>query len=89
VKHAGAETLEAIEPLLTKLRSVHGLVERRPGVFYRQSRAFLHFHDDPSGVYADVRLVVGERFTRLRVTTASEQAHLFRQVKKFGATQRP
>jgi hypothetical protein len=86
VKHAGADTLELIETLLIQLRAVDGLVERKPGVFYRRSRAFLHFHEDPTSVYADLRLTVDEDFTRMRVSTATEQAHLLRQIKRLGAT---
>ena len=60
MRHATSETLQEIEPLLEKLRSVPGLVEKRPGIFYRRSRAVLHFHEDPSGLHADVR--IGEEF---------------------------
>lgn len=67
MKHAGAATLARIEPLLMRLRSIEGLVERRPGVFYLRGRAFLHFHEDPAGVFADVRLD-GVEFRRLAVT---------------------
>ena len=35
--------------------SLDGLTERTPGTFYRRSRAFLHFHADPAGIFADVR----------------------------------
>jgi len=49
VKHAGSAALEGIEDLLQQLRTVPGLVERKQGIFYRRSRAFLHFHEDPSG----------------------------------------
>ena len=56
MKHAGIETLEQLEPLLVRLRAIEGLVERKPGIFYLRSRAFLHFHEDPTGIYADARL---------------------------------
>ena len=46
MRHATADDLEQITGLLGRLRSVGGLVERTPGVFYRRSRAFLHFHED-------------------------------------------
>ena len=72
MKHAGAATLQAIAPLLARLRTLPGLVERRPGCFYKGSKAFLHFHEDPSGTHADVRLAAAE-FTRLRVHSAPEQ----------------
>ena len=70
MKHATAETLDALEPLLTELRRVEGLVERKRGNFTRKSKAFLHFHDDPAGIFADVR--EGTDFGRHRVSTQRE-----------------
>jgi hypothetical protein len=75
VKHASQNTLAAIESLLRKLREHPSLVERTPGSFYRKSQAYLHFHEDPSGTFADVKLNLTE-FIRLRATTPQEQAHL-------------
>jgi hypothetical protein len=70
VKHAGPDELEALGPLLGRLRRIDGLAERRPGVFYHRSRAFLHFHADPAGVFADVRFdgVAFERVALAEVT---------------------
>jgi hypothetical protein len=78
MKHAGPATLARISPLLAQLRARPLLREARPGVFELNSRAFLHFHDDPSGVFADVRLA-GD-FVRLPVTTSLEQADLLERV---------
>ncbi len=78
MRHAGPSTLARIEPLLGELRARSALREARPGVFTLQSRAFLHFHDDPSGVYADVRLA--DELVRLRVTTPSEQSDLLDRI---------
>jgi hypothetical protein len=75
MKHAGRQTLSALEPLLQNLRQHASLVERTPGSFYRKSKAYLHFHEDPSGTYADVKLNSTD-FTRVRVTTPEEQAQL-------------
>jgi len=88
VRHASPAGLERISDLLAELRSVDGLVERTPGVFYRRSRAFLHFHEDPKGMFADVRLA-GDDFTRLRVTSRSERASLLRQVRRAVGEQAP
>ena len=78
VKHAGPGTLARIAPLLDELRARPALREPRTGVFQLGSRAFLHFHDDPTGIFADVRLA-GD-FVRMPVTTASEQADLLEQI---------
>ena len=56
MRHARSEALNELEPLLEQLRLVPGVVERGRGVFYRGSKAFLHFHEDPAGSYADVRI---------------------------------
>jgi hypothetical protein len=49
VKHAGDEALGNLEGLLVQLREIIGLKEKRPGIFYHRSKAFLHFHEDPPG----------------------------------------
>jgi hypothetical protein len=79
MKHAGAQVLEVLEPLLAQLRQLPELTEKRPGVFYRKSRAFLHFHEDPAGLFADVRRV--QSFERFEVTTPAQQADLLRRVR--------
>ena len=78
MKHAGPDALSKLEPLLEKLRGREPLREKRLGVFYLKSRAFLHFHDDPSGLFADVRLE--DDFTRLPASTRSQQAELLRRI---------
>jgi len=78
MKHAGPDALARIAPLLEQLRARAALRERRPGVFTLKSLAFLHFHDDPSGIFADVRLAEG--FVRLPVTSRSEQSDLLDRI---------
>lgn len=78
MRRAGPDTLARIAPLLAELRLRPALRERRPGVFELRTRAFLHFHDDAAGVFADVRLA-GD-FVRLRVTTRAEQAELLDRI---------
>jgi len=86
VKHAGAEALVALEPLLTEVRRAAGLVERKPGIFYRKSKAFLHFHEDAAGMFADVKLAANGDYTRLRVSTAAERKAFVAALKKALAT---
>lgn len=78
MKHAGPRTLAQISPLLEELRARPALREKRPGVFYLKSRAFLHFHDDPCGIFADVRLA--DEFIRLPVTSRSEQSEMLERI---------
>jgi len=75
MKHAHPNTLAALEPFLRKVREHAALIERTPGSFYRKSTAYLHFHEDPSEIYADVKLNLVD-FTRVRATTPQERAHL-------------
>jgi hypothetical protein len=70
MKHAGPAALDALEPLLAELRSAPGLVENARGVFYQKGRAFLHFHEDPKGLFADIRNENGGDFDRIEVTAA-------------------
>ena len=55
MKHAGADALAQLSELLQKLRNRKELAERRPGIFYVKRKAFLHFHEDPAGLFADLR----------------------------------
>jgi hypothetical protein len=73
MRHARNADLDRIEPLLERLRALPGLVERKRGTFYLRSKAFLHFHDDPAGLFADIRAADGKDFDRLKVDTLKEQ----------------
>jgi len=79
MRHATAEGLDQVEPMLAQLRLVPGLVEKNRGTFYRKSRAFLHFHEDPSGLHADVRF--NEEFERVRVESNAEQQALLSRIR--------
>lgn len=81
MKHAGAATLGLLETLLMKLRGLPALKEKKPGIFYVKSKPYLHFHEDPAGVFADVRLS-GEEFERFPVNTRLEQESLLKLVAK-------
>jgi len=67
MKHAGAAALDQIDPLIARIRALPGLKEKSRGVFYIKSRAFLHFHEDPKGLFADVRTADGKDFERFKV----------------------
>ena len=79
MRHARPEDLEPLADLLASLRELDGLVERSPGTFYRKSKAFLHFHADPTGMFADLK--DGDHFERSRVSTKAEQRHLLTQAR--------
>lgn len=71
MKHAGTEALGKLAALLEALRGLASLTERSPGSFYRRSQAVLHFHEDPLGLFADLR-TTGD-WERLPVNTRREQ----------------
>jgi hypothetical protein len=81
VKHAGPACLDALEPLLAELRRIPHLTERKRGSFYRGSRAFLHFHEDPAGPFADLKC--GGAWERLRVAAIAERRALLRRAREL------
>lgn len=81
MKHAGPQALDALEPLLKELRGIPGLVERKRGIFYRGATAFLHFHEDPAGFFADLR--GGDDFERYPVNTPAESARLLQTARRL------
>jgi hypothetical protein len=93
MKHAGEKTLQALAPLLEALRTMPGLKERSPGCFYHGSRALLHFHEDVSGLFADLK--EGGEWQRFRVSDATRRERLVARVRKAtestsaGPTARP
>jgi hypothetical protein len=74
MKHASSDALCAISDLLEQIRSREGLTEKKLGIFYRRSNAFLHFHEDPAGLFADLK--AGSEFDRYPVNTKRERAAL-------------
>src|SRR6185436_16868888 len=79
MKHATSATLEQLEPLLVRIRGLDGLTERKPGTFYRRSAAFLHFHEDAAGLFADAKLN-GVDFERMPVSTPQQREAFWRTV---------
>jgi hypothetical protein len=80
MKHAGHETLDVLDELLKKLRTLPQLTEKKRGTFYKKSVAFLHFHEDPAGIFADIKFD-GE-FKRFQANTAKQQDTILAFVKK-------
>lgn len=72
MKHAGDETLDRLDQdVLPAVRRLAGVKEKKRGVFYRGSQAFLHFHEDAAGIFADVKGDNG--WKRYSVTTKEER----------------
>jgi hypothetical protein len=80
VRHATEDDLDRLVPLLTELRKLPELRERKPGNFSRGSRAFLHFHEDAGDLYVDVRL--DSTFERMKITSGHGQAGFLSLVRE-------
>ena len=77
MRHARPQDLDRLEDLLVQLRTLPGMIEKKRGVFYFKSRSFLHFHEDPKGLFADLREAGGGNdFDRIDVTQGAGQQTL-------------
>jgi hypothetical protein len=79
MKHATAAALDRLTGLIADIGQFELVREKSRGVFYLRSKAFLHFHEDPAGLFADVR--TGSDWQRLPVNTKADQAKLLRLVR--------
>ena len=66
------ETNATLEMQLNFLRSHEILSEVKPTNFQLNGKGFIHFHDEPDGLRADIFLSKGR--LRMPANTASEQA---------------
>ena len=83
MKHAGSAALDTLDDLLIAIRQC-GLKEPSRGVFYRKGKAWLHFHEDKAGLFADIR--VNDEWERMRVSAPDERATLLALIDRhFGA----
>jgi len=76
MKHATGPALDQLEPLLAAVRTRAALKEKSRGAFYCRSQSLLHFHEDPKGLFADLR--VGDDWRRFPVNSKTEQAALLK-----------
>ncbi len=81
MKHAGPTALDHLEPVLAHVRAIGVLRERTRGVFYAKGRAVLHFHEDPKGLFADIRTPGMADFERIAVNDEMGQAALLARIK--------
>jgi len=80
MKHASPETLQQLSDLLDQIRQRQGLKEKKLGVFYSKSKSFLHFHEDPAGIFADISS--GDHFRRYPVNTTKERHALLTAIDR-------
>jgi hypothetical protein len=84
MKHATATALDRLTALLADIRQLEHVKEKSRGIFYCRSKAFLHFHEDPAGLFADLR--TSADWERMPVNSKSEQAKLLQRVRRHLAT---
>jgi hypothetical protein len=84
MKHASPVALHGLSELLERIRLKDGIKEKKLGIFYRKSKAFLHFHEDPAGLFADLRGVAD--FDRYPVNTKKEWKALLTAIDRALAT---
>ncbi|MGH7924026.1 MAG: hypothetical protein ACREQH_05480 [Candidatus Binatus sp.] len=77
MKHAGSDALDQLEPILDEIRKLGGLKEKKRGAFYRGSIGFLHFHEDPAGFFADLK--IGDDFVRFPINSKSQTQTFLRR----------
>ena len=79
VKHAGPPALDRLDSVLRQVRKLDSLRERRRGSLDSRFGVTLHFHEDPTGLYADLRSA--GKTKRHRVTTIGERAAILGLLK--------
>jgi hypothetical protein len=77
MKHAGAEALDQLESILQEIRQLGGLKEKKRGAFYCGSSGFLHFHEDPAGFFADLK--IGDDYERFPINSKTQTQALLRR----------
>jgi hypothetical protein len=65
MRHATAETLKILEPLLKEIRSVPGLVEKKLGIFFIGGRG-------PSCTSTKIHRVSTQTYDSRRISSGSE-----------------
>ena len=78
MKHATAASLARLAGLLAQIRHRAPLQERSPGCFYLGGKALLHFHEDPRGLFADLKAAAD--WLRFPVNTETEHAGLLHRL---------
>ena len=70
MKHARPGALDQLEPILEEIRRLEGVREKKRGSFSCRSVGFLHFHEDPAGFFADLK--VGDDYLRLPINSKAQ-----------------
>jgi hypothetical protein len=77
MKHAGPGALDQLEPILVEVRRLDGLKQKKRGSFYSRSGGFLHFHEDPAGFFADLK--IGDDYVRFPINSKTQTQTFLRR----------
>ncbi|HXH31814.1 MAG TPA: hypothetical protein VNJ01_13460 [Bacteriovoracaceae bacterium] len=82
--HTKFEDLSDLSDELNKVRTLIGLKENCPGIFYFKSKPFLHFHDKDGVRWADIR--VNDEWLKLDIdflATKKEKSKFMKKVLDY------
>ncbi len=77
-RRANETTLAKLGSFLRDIRDIEQLRENRPGVFFLGNKEFMHFHELPDSIVADVFFSKGR--IRVPVNTRVEQLDLLDRI---------
>ena len=80
MRHARDAALDELGDLLREVRQRYPVLrERKRCAFYKGGQGWLHFHEDPAGLFADVKM--NGTFARFRVSTKAERGALLSRLR--------
>jgi len=79
MRHALPATIDALKETLDAVRARPELRERKHGTFYRKAAGFLHIHEAPAGLFADVKGAGG--WERMQVDTPEQRQALLDRIE--------
>ncbi len=78
MKHAQEDILDKFVIQINKIRYMTNLKEKKKGVFYKKSSAFLHFHQDNDLLFADLK--IEKNWVRFKTEKNHEWELLLKQI---------
>jgi hypothetical protein len=81
MRHATDAALDQLEDMLRAVRKNHPILrERKRGAFYKGGQGWLHFHEDPAGLFADLK--IDGAFVRFRISNKAQRDAVLRRLRK-------
>jgi hypothetical protein len=86
MRHATDAALDRLDDVLQQVRRRHPVLkERKRGAFYHDGQGWLHFHEDPAGLFADLK--IAGAWSRQPVNSAAERKALLDRLAETLATE--